>query len=232
MVGFMRTFNVIGCDTDSILFCKEDQNEFSEEECVSLLKDLNSHFPEGISWEDDGTFETVIVFKAKNYVLKKKGQKPKYKGSALKATLKEPRLKDFIKELIKEIGLEREEYLKVYNTYVKEIQDIKSIDGWVTKKTITEAVEKSERTNESKVRDILVGTDYRSGDKIYTYFKPDKSLGLKENFDGSYCKDTLLKKLYKTAEIFETVIDTEQFLDYSLKRNKKALNELLTKGEE
>jgi len=223
----MKMFNVIGCDTDSILFCKQDQTEFTKEECDDLLLSLNSQFPKTISWEDDGIFETVIILKAKNYILKKKGEKPKYKGSAIKATLKEARLKDFIKEIIKEVGLGRANYIEVYNNYAKEIMNIKDISGWVTKKTITESVQISDRSNESKVRDAYVGTDYRGGDKIYVFFRSDKTLSLKENFNGDYCKDTLLKKLFATVKIFDTILDINQFPNYSLKKNKKLLEELV-----
>lgn len=220
-------FTLVNADTDSISFCKPDQTEFTEEEQENLLQELNSLFPEKIKFESEGIFSHVIVLKAKNYVLKKAGEKPKYKGSAIKATTKEPRLQDFIKDIIKEIGLGRGDYLKVYNQYVKEIMNIKDINGWCTKKTITDKVQLNERTNEKKVRDIIQGTEYREGDKIYCYFKSDKSLGLRENFNGDYCKDTLLKKLYATVKIFDKIIDISIFSNYSLKKNKVKLEEFL-----
>lgn len=215
-------------DTDSISFCKLDQSEITTEEQKKLINEINSLFPELINYSDDGYFETVIILKSKNYVLKKKGEKPKYKGSAIVATLKEPALKQFIKDIIKEMGIDRNDFVTVYNKYVKEIMDIKDITPWCTKKTVTEAVQKNERANESKVRDAMgEDSDYRMGDKLYVFFKNDNTVCLKENFDGDYSKDKLLGKLYKTAEIFETVIDTDQFLNYALKRNKKKLEEIL-----
>lgn len=223
----MYNLILINCDTDSISVCKEDQSKFSNEEEIKLLQELNSLFPTRIKWEDDGIFETVIVLKAKNYVLKKKGEKPKYKGSAIKATLKETKLKVFIKEIIKEIGIGREDYLKLYNAYAKEIMNITDINDWCTKKTITATVLTSPRANESKVRDAIVGTEYRPGDKIYTFFGEDETYILKENFAGKYNKNVLLKKLFKTSQIFSGVLDTKMFLDYSLKKNKKQLEELL-----
>lgn len=232
-----RTHNFIitNCDTDSISFVKPDQSEFSEEEVKRLLKELNEEYPEKIKFADDGLFSTVIILKAKNYVLKKhpryvkkeEDKKPKYKGSALKASTKEPRLKDFIKEIIKEIGTGREDYTTVYNNYVKEIMGITDITKWCNKKTITEKVQTSERTNETKVMDVIENTDYREGDKIYVYYKSDKTLGLRENFDGDYCKDTLLKKLYATAKIFDTILDMSLFPNYALKKNKGLLEEVL-----
>jgi hypothetical protein len=214
-------------DTDSISFCKPDQSEFSEEERKNLLAEINSLLPELINFADDGYYETVLVLKTKNYVLKKKNKKPIYKGSALKATLKELRLKDFIKDLIKEIGLERNNFEEVYHKYVKEIHKIQDVTPWCTKKTITSKVLNGTRTNETKVMDVIEGTDYREGDKIFVYYTADGSLRLRENFNNDHDVNVLLKKLFKTAKIFETLLDMDNFLDYSIKRNKKKLEEVL-----
>lgn len=223
----MYNFKLTNLDTDSIMIVKPNHDIFPEEEREKLLKELNDLSPEGLIWADDGYYETVIILKAKNYILKKKGEKPTYKGSAIKATLKEAKLKTFIKEVIKEIGVGREDYLTLYNSYAKQIMNITDISEWVTKKTITSVVLKSPRSNESKVRDAIQGTDYREGDKVYLFFAEDNTYTLKENFTGTYNKDTLLKKLYKTIEIFDELLDMEPFLDYSLKKNRKALEELL-----
>src|ERR1044072_6629508 len=62
-------FKVFGCDTDSIIFSKRDGSEISEQEQQSILDKVNSLFPDKIKFEDDGYYPSVIVFKAKNYVL-------------------------------------------------------------------------------------------------------------------------------------------------------------------
>lgn len=121
----MKTHNFIltGCDTDSISFCKIDGSPFSDFEQQSLLADLNSQYPSKIRFEHDGIFETMVVLKAKNYILKsyvcKKCKKQGLssceheearitkKGSSLKSSKIEPRLKDFMGEIIK-ILLEKE----------------------------------------------------------------------------------------------------------------------------
>jgi len=38
----------------------------------------------------------------------------------------------------------------------------------------------------------------------------------------------MLEKLYKTSEIFDTVLPEGIFINYKLKRNKKALEELVS----
>lgn len=90
---------LINADTDSITVCKADQSPLSEEESSNLLKELNSLFPEKIVWADDGKFEKVIVFKAKNYVLWD-GKKLKTKGSALRSGNRETALREFINETV------------------------------------------------------------------------------------------------------------------------------------
>lgn len=218
-------FILVNADTDSISITA---NCFmSEEFRKQQLALLNTNFPDKIKWEDDGYYETVIVLKAKNYVLKEKGKKPKIKGSALKATLKEPRLKDFINEIIIELGIGRNDFQTVYNKYVKEINEITDISKWVTKKTITDKILTNERANEAKVRDALEGKEFSEGDKVFTFFDEDNSIKLLEDFKGTYSKDKLYEKLFATIQIFENVILCDQFLNYRLKRNKKALGELL-----
>ena len=44
-----------------------------------------------------------------------------------------------------------------------------------------------------------------------------------QTFDGTYCRKTLYKKLFKTVEIFKSVVDISLFPNYSLKRNVKKL---------
>lgn len=221
-----RNFKIVNADTDSISFTKPDETEFSPEEQKNLLQNLNSIFPKTIHFEDDGSYNCVIVFKAKNYVLYD-GKKIKTKGSAIKATTKEPALREFINKIIGSIIDNKEDYSYIYRDYVKEAYNILDIKRWVTRKTISEKTLNPQRTNEEKIFDIIKDTEYSEGDRIYCYFKSDGSLSLAENFDGDYDRDKMLEKLFKTAEIFDTVLPMDQFKNYKLKRNKKELLELL-----
>jgi DNA polymerase I len=228
-----RSMVIVNADTDSISFCDKQNREFSPEERRQLLNDLNSLFPERIKFEDDGFFPVVIVVKAKNYVLFD-GKKLKYKGSALKATTKEPALQNFIKETIEaivntdqpDIQLQTD-LTQIYHKFVHEILNITDIRRWVTRKTITDKVINAERTNEQKVKDAIAESEYVEGDRAYFFFKPDGTLCLMENFDGNYDQNKLLEKLYKTAEVFDTILDVKSlFPNYKLKRNKPKLDNL------
>jgi hypothetical protein len=110
-----HNFSLVNMDTDSISFSKPDGAPFTEEEQHSLLAELNSLYPPKIKFEHDGYFEKVCILRAKNYVLKsyvckkcKKKSLPKCdhqerivkKGSALKSSKLEPKLKQFIHEII------------------------------------------------------------------------------------------------------------------------------------
>jgi len=223
---------LVNCDTDSVTFSKPNFEEITEEERVELLKDLNSNYPDLIKWEDDGYYLTIIVIRAKNYILWD-GKKIIYKGSAVKATTKESALQEFIKKIIDSMLEGHEDYAEIYTKYVKEVMNITDINRWVSKKTITDKVLNPKRLNEEKVLKAIQGKDYSEGDKAYFFFKSDESLSLVEDFDGDYNHTRLLKKLFNTGRMFETVLPIKEvFPNYSLKRNQEALMELLTIVEE
>ena len=217
---------LINADTDSIAVSKEDEKLITEEERDVIRSEINWLFPDKINWEDDGYYPKFIVLKAKNYILYD-GKKVKYKGSALKSSTKEIALQQFMKDIIQTILDDKNEFVEIYNRYVLEALDIKDIKRWASKKTITEKVLNAERTNEQKVLTAIEGTEYVEGDKVFTYFLEDDSLGLIENFDGNYNKDKMLEKIYKTSKVFETILDIEQiFPNYKLKKNKQKLIDL------
>ena len=58
-------------------------------------------------------------------------------------------------------------------------------------------------------------------DRIKVYMREYHKEWYKHN------KDKMLEKLFKTSEIFDSVLPEGIFLNYKLKRNKKALEELL-----
>ena len=94
---------IVGCDTDSILYCKNNMLPFSDEEFQDLLKEINDVSPEFMEWSDDGYYSHCIAIRAKNYVLKDFKGKVTIKGSALKASTKGPAMRQFIKDIINSI---------------------------------------------------------------------------------------------------------------------------------
>jgi DNA polymerase elongation subunit (family B) len=225
----MFDFKVIACDTDSIFFTKPDNSSFNEEESKELLNKLNSLYPDLIKWELNGLFSTVITLKAKNYILWD-GKKLKTKGSALKSSTKELALKELINEIIWCIINEKYNYLEIYNSYIKKAMNIttkEEMKKWSSKRTLTDKVLKNERTNEKKVRDAL-GENHglQEGDKIWVFFKTDKSLCLVENFTGDYDKFKLMEKIWDTMQVFANILDIKQFPKYHLKK-QRSLVELL-----
>lgn len=222
----LKGFNLVNCDTDSISYCRSTFKEFAQEERTELLSSLNSLYPEKIRFEDDGYYKTVVVLKAKNYVLWD-GNKIKIKGSAIKASTKEKALKDLIGETVQYLldGKEQD-LLSLYHKYVKEALNVKDIKRWASRKSITEAVLNPERTNEQKVADALEGQEFQPGDRRYFYFKSDGSLSVVENFDGDYDKYKLIEKIWKTLQVFSTVIDMDIFPKYHLKTRRHLLEQI------
>jgi DNA polymerase elongation subunit (family B) len=219
-------------DTDSISFCKKDMSEITKEEREKLLKEINDFLPDLIKMEDDGYYQTVIVNKAKNYILEKDG-KIKIKGSGFTDSKRETALREMIERIIK-VMLDDNSLFKIqeiYKSYIVESQTVTDISRWSTKRTITKSVMNPERTNEQKVLDALEGEDFREGDKIYVYFDVNDSLKLADKWQNDENKERLLKRVWNTLEIFENLLDLSQFEKYYLKSKRNVLKELIDGNE-
>lgn len=225
----MKTYNyeLVGGDTDGVAFKKPDQSRFTDEERASLLLELNALTDELINWEDDDQFAIQLVVKAKNYVLVDDDGKKKIKGSALKASMKEKALKEFVNEIIQNL-VDNNQHLvdATYKKYVVEILSLTDISRWCSKHTITKSVLTGKHTTQVRIREALKGRPVQEGDKVYQFVRSDKERALQEDFDGIYDVYTLLGKLYGTLCIFETVLDVKQYVNYTLKKNKDLLQGL------
>lgn len=213
-------FQIVNADTDSVSFSKSDGSLFSLEERKLLVTEINNISPEFMKWADDGYYNKVIILKAKNYILQKEDGKVTYKGSSLKDQKTEIALKEFKYEIIDAILSEKFNYQEIYIKYIKESLCIKDIKRWSSKKTISEKTYSSERTNETKVKDAIAGTEYKEGDRIWVYFDINQNLKLVENYNNDHDVPTLLKKLYTTSKIFVNIIPKDTFTNFSLKNKK------------
>ncbi len=211
-----KGFKIVNADTDSISY------EPTGGDIVTHLEEINGSCPDLIRWTNDGVYDSILVVKAKNYALKV-GDKVKIKGSALKATMKETALRDFLNDTILELLKGNTAVRGSYLAHVRTIRNLKDITPWCSKKTVTASVLAPKRTNESRVLDALKGENYQEGDKVRMFFKSPTELCLDKNFDGVYDKDKLYEKLYKTVKVLEPVLDMEGFPNFKLKRNKEAL---------
>lgn len=223
----LHDFIIANGDTDSISFKKADEKPFTEEEQEQLLAELNSFMPEGILWKNDKHYRRVIVFKAKNYVMDD-GKKVKIKGSGLKASKKEPALREFIKEVIDLLLKDKKDQVFfLYLDYVRRILNLKDIAPWCFKVTVTKKVLEPTTTFNQKVLDAVGRTPVSEGDKIYLFYREDESLCLRENFKGDCDRMRLIGKLRDTLEVFGNVFDTDLFPDFTLKRNQEQLAKIL-----
>lgn len=223
-----KGFKIVNADTDSFMFHVDTPETFNFED---FIIELNSQFADGIVWEDDGIYERVLIVKAKNYILRQNG-KDKIKGSALKATMKEPALREMLECMCKLLleGFNDNRLVNTYNLYCTWAANIgkRGIGNWCSKKTVTKSVLKPNRSNESRIKEAIERAEkqVQEGDKIKVFFKTQTELALEETFDGTYDVDKLLEKVFKTVKILEPVLDLSLFPNYKLKRNKEAFREL------
>ena len=222
----MNKFTLVNCDTDSITICREDGSPISAEENEALIKALNATFPPEIVWTDDGAFSSVIVLKAKNYVLYD-GEKKKIKGSALRGSTREKALAEFIGRFIDHLLFDKfDDLVPLYQSYAKEILNIEDITRWSSKKSLTEKVYEAAATTQKKILEAIKGSNYRPGDKAFFYFDNNKNLKLQEHWQKDHDPVVMLKKLFNTIEIFDSIINTEHFPNYSLKKHKDLLSKI------
>jgi DNA polymerase elongation subunit (family B) len=242
-----RDYKLVNIDTDAISFTKNDESVFTEEEKENIHEYLNNIMY--CEWEDDGEYSRFCVIKAKNYatVCKNTG-KLNIKGGSILDSKKEPALQEMMKEVIDAL-LDNTDVMSIYHKYVKEAANIQDISRWCVKRTVSSKVLNSDRTNEQKIFDAIRDIDYREGDKVYLYQvidgqkqKVDKGelvflksgepkmidncvLRLKEKFDGSYDLWHYIERVFKTMEIFDTVIDMDKIVNYSLKKNRQLVED-------
>lgn len=248
-----RGYKISNCDTDSISFTIG--RDLTKEDRKAILEDLNSQFPSGIRFADDGYFKRVCILKTKNYILWDADKDEMIiKGSGLKDQKKELALKEMMNEIIESLINKKENELEnIYKKYIKEALEPKDIKRWASKKTVTKALLKcadnpDARENERKpylaIKDI---PGIQEGDKVYLYpnivtmqveTKVQKNGKVKEKiiketalkvvdqWTGDHDTDKLVERVVKTVDIFSGVIDKE-FIDYTLKKNKPLLEEIV-----
>ena len=266
--SIMYNFNLINADTDSIMVAKPDGQPFSPEEQKNLINELNSLFPEHISWEDDGYYKRCIVLKAKNYILLPENQiKYKTRGSSIKTSTKELAMKELMTEVIEAMVYNRLDTIpSIYHKYVIEATNPTDIMRWSSKKNASEAVlncmgyekytpeqlkKKEIRPNETNIWDAIKMEELvQAGDRFFLYPTILGSTSTFRTFKNGKTKETkiykygfrqakawnkedhdveqLLKRVYDTLSIFETVLDIDEYLDYSKVKNKDELKKLLT----
>jgi DNA polymerase elongation subunit (family B) len=167
-------YTLVNVDTDS--FSITNNAPVTDEMFTAKLAELNSLYPKLIRWEHDGIYEKVIVIRAKNYVLVRKG-KVKIKGSAITDPKKEPALTEMLGCAVRAILDDKTDDIpNIYEAFVKEAASIQDINRWATKKTVTKSVLNAKRANEQKPLDAInecidagIIEKVSEGDKVWLY---------------------------------------------------------------
>ena len=222
-----KGFTIVNVDTDSFSFTTGHKiDNFSE-----LITELNSLYSDVIEWENDGYYPKGVVIKAKNYVFVNEDGSWLKKGNSLKATMKEPALKQLIEDILTlllegDIG----GCIASYHSAVISSSGIKSrseMEAWSSRKTVTKAILNPTATTQERILAALgEGGPYAEADKVQVFFETNEKVTLLENFNGVYEKDRLYEKIFKTIKSFDAILDLAQFPNYKLKRNKQQLEDL------
>lgn len=236
-------------DTDSLSFAKKDGSAFTKEDDELIHEEVNKIMYS--DWEPDGRYSRFVVVKAKNYAMVEDGEtKMKIKGSSFIDAKKEPAMIEMLRRLLQSYVDDDNSQLSIYNEYIKEAMNIKDINRWAVKKSITENLMLADSTVKQKTLDALKNKEYSIGDKVYLYnvidgkkqaiLKGEKVFLKKtgepkmidnnivrcaDDFDEDYDKWHYVKRVYKTFDIINTIHDMEGIINYSLKKNRKLLEE-------
>ena len=213
-----HNLKVVNADTDSFSYC-------GDRSISQVLKDLN-RYKKGIVWEHDGEYDSVLVVKAKNYVLRS-GDNIKIIGASLKASSKEKALKTFLHECILDLMDDKEDAcISRYDALARTIMNLSKIDDWCSKKTVSNKVLNPTATTQRRIKEAIdrSGLDVVEGDKVFVYFENDSKLNLIENWNNKYDKKRLLKKLYNTVKCLDTVVNLEKYNKYYTIKLMKTIN--------
>ena len=257
--GKPRNYIISGGDTDACFFTKLDMSIITKEDTKEMIDDINQYLPKMIRMGDDGTYDSFVVLKAKNYIMKHFDEKKnkmiiKFKGSSMTSAQKEPALLEMIERIGHSLlnGINYPELEKIYLEYINEAQNVKDINRWAVKKTVTKAVIESEndteaRTNELKVIRAIKHLNPQEGDKVYVYDAIDSMIQKVEkgelvfDKDGNpkmipnkilktidqYSNDTipakLVKRVFDTISIFDTLFTPMVEINVPKKDLKKFL---------
>lgn len=247
ILGPVDTDSISFCKPDFAPFSEEEQETLLNE-INSLMEELivwehDGYYPRVVIAKS----KNYILDTGEKIKFKGSAFKDAKKEKAMKEMMKEIGI-----SLLD--GINYPELQAIYTRYCIESINIKDIKRWCVKKTITKAIvdcatDPNARTNERKVWDAVKHTNPQEGDKVFLYdsidgevqavvkgepvfykktglpkMVPNTILKLHTDFNNDTIPEKMLKRVFATLSIFKTVIDINQFIDYS--KNPKLLDEL------
>jgi hypothetical protein len=153
--------------------------------------------------------------------------------------------------LIDDLLEEKGTTVDIFHDYIKEAYQIKDINRWAVKKSITTKVLNPERTNEMVVLAAVKHRNPREGDKFFLYSAldgmrqkivkgelvflkngtpsmiPNNILKCADEWTDDHNKEHYVKRVYMTISILKNLFDIDDFVKYHNKGNIKLLEELV-----
>lgn len=200
---------VIECDTDGVMFLPPDFVEIGNDKSEKgYIQTLTKRMPEGIVVGHDGTYDRMISFRTKNYVLRESpGKEPKFKGSAIISRGNEKFVNRFVRQaftllLDEDIQGIRDLLLEYRRKLLQKKLPISDLTATKTlKKTYDQYVADVEKLNRNRMPQYEVaghlifdlGRQVQPGDRITYYVQGGHGKGVrvwqKAKWVGEYDND-------------------------------------------
>lgn len=233
-----KGFSIANIDTDAFSFSNSGK-PWNDKYFNEILRELNGTLPEKIIFGNDGYFPRFCVLKTKNYA-QDDGKKIRFKGSAIIDQKKEPILQQFIKDCVISLMDGKKDLHDIYKKYVKSACEIKDIEPWCIKNTVTKKVLESDNTRQKKIFDAIGDMHVQEGDKIWLFtgkpimvpkivkgepqfykktglpiMKKDSPIFLKEKWKpGEEDKFHYVERVHDTLTILENLVNIDEYPEY------------------
>ena len=200
---------VVEIDTDGVYFQPPAEVKSDADEQAYVEK-IGASLPPGIRLAHDGSYQSMLSLKMKNYVLVEPNGHKIFKGSSLRSRADERYGRTFLTDAVDLLLDEDPDKLAhLYHDLLEKIEAGEMpIDLIAKRERVTEKLLSSDMRK--RAADAIKGAGIKQGEFVALYQKSDKTLGLVQNYAHDEDTDYYAQKLYKFAgRLKEAVGDTE-----------------------
>ncbi len=201
---------VVEIDTDGVYFQPPTAVKTDADEQAYVEK-IGASLPPGIRLAHDGSYQSMLSLKMKNYVLVEPNGHKIFKGSSLRSRADERYGRTFLTDAVDLLLDEAPDKLAhLYHDLLEKIEaGAMPIDLIAKRERVTEKLLSSDMRK--RAADAIKGAGIKQGEFVALYQKSDKTLGLVQNYAHDEDTDYYAQKLYKFAGRLKEAVGDEQF---------------------